>query len=212
MRTEDLISALVVDLTVSKLRFRQIFASAILLGTIIAAAAFLPAMGMRPDIDQALHTVRFLFKFVVTLGLAVSAAGLLYRLARPGVPTGRWAWAWIAAPALLAIAVITELMVTPVGSWWPRLIGTNAVYCLMLIPLLSTLPLACIIFALRKGAPNNPGLAGAVAGLLASGIAATLYASHCTDDSPLFVATWYSIAIGVVTGAGYFIGSRLLRW
>ncbi len=212
MRTEDLISALVADLTVSKLRFRQIFASATVLGGVIAAAAFLPSMGVRPDINQALHTVRFLFKFVVTLSLAVSAAGLLYRLARPGVPTGVWARAWIAAPTMLAIAVIIELMATPVGSWWPNLVGTNAVYCLMLIPLLSICPLACIMFALRNGAPNNPGLAGAVAGLVASGIAATLYASHCTDDSPLFVATWYSLAIGVVAGMGYFIGSRLLRW
>jgi hypothetical protein len=82
----------------------------------------------------------------------------------------------------------------------------------MLIPLLSLGPLACIIYALRKGAPTNPGLAGAVAGLLASGIAATLYATHCTDDSPLFLATWYSLATGIVTLAGYAIGARALRW
>jgi hypothetical protein len=47
---------------------------------------------------------------------------------------------------------------------------------------------------------------------VASGIAATLYASHCTDDSPLFVATWYSLAIGMVALVGYVIGSRVLRW
>ena len=63
----------------------------------------------------------------------------------------------------------------------------------------------------RHAAPTRPSLAGAVAGLVASGIAATLYASS-TDDSPLFVATWYPLAIGIVVLAGYVAGSRCLRW
>jgi len=65
---------------------------------------------------------------------------------------------------------------------------------------------------LRQGAPTRPGLAGAVAGLAASGIAATFYASNCTDDSPLFVATWYPIATAMVVVVGYLIGTRALRW
>jgi len=44
VRTEDLINALVADLTVSKFRFRQVLVSAIALGAIVAAAAFLPSM------------------------------------------------------------------------------------------------------------------------------------------------------------------------
>jgi len=43
-------------------------------------------------------------------------------------------------------------------------------------------------------------------------LAAALYALHCTDDSPLFVATWYSLAIAGVTVLGWAVGSRLLRW
>ena len=48
-------------------------------------------------------------------------------------------------------------------------------------------------------------------GLLAM-MAATLYAAHCTDDSPLFIAAWYSLAIAFVTVVGAVIGSRALRW
>jgi hypothetical protein len=55
-------------------------------------------------------------------------------------------------------------------------------------------------------------LAGAVAGLAAGGIAATLYAAHCTDDSPLFVATWYTLAIAILTGTGAFAGRVFARW
>jgi hypothetical protein len=212
MRTEDLINALVVDLTVSKVRFRQILFGAITLGAIIATAIFLLRLGVRPDFGQALETVRFLFKFVFTLSLVIAATALLSRLAIPGVSAGLWAWGWLLAPALLVVAVAAELFVMPADSWQPRLVGSNARVCLTLIPLLSIAPLACILLALRRGAPTKPGIAGAVAGLVASGIAATLYASHCTDDSPLFVATWYSLAIGVVALVGYVVGSRVLRW
>jgi len=88
MRTEDLINALVVDLTVSKVRFRQILFAAIAIGSIIAAIALSFSIGVRPDIGQALRIPRFLFKFVFTLSLATTTAGLLWRLARPGVPAG----------------------------------------------------------------------------------------------------------------------------
>jgi hypothetical protein len=65
---------------------------------------------------------------------------------------------------------------------------------------------------LRHGAPSRPTLAGAVAGLAAGGLAATFYAAHCTDDSPLFVATWYTIAIAVLTLLGALGASRIARW
>ena len=57
-----------------------------------------------------------------------------------------------------------------------------------------------------------PFQAGAAAGFLAGAIGAALYATHCPDDSPLFVAAWYSLAIGFVAALGAVAGSRLLRW
>ena len=72
--------------------------------------------------------------------------------------------------------------------------------------------LAAALIGLRHGAPTRPALAGAIAGLLSAGLAATLYAAHCTDDSPLFVATWYTIATAMVAAIGALAGSRLLRF
>jgi hypothetical protein len=65
---------------------------------------------------------------------------------------------------------------------------------------------------LRQGAPEHPALAGAAAGLFAGAIGAHLYATHCPDDSPLFVAAWYTLAIAFVVGTGALAGSRCLRW
>jgi hypothetical protein len=93
-----------------------------------------------------------------------------------------------------------------------RLIGDNSRVCMTAIPLMSLPLLAAALIGLRRGAPSRPAVAGAIAGLLSAGFAATLYASHCTDDSPLFVATWYTIATALVTAVGALVGSKVLKF
>ncbi|SON56855.1 hypothetical protein HDIA_3314 [Hartmannibacter diazotrophicus] len=211
MKTEDLIHALAEDRP-PKTSFRRLCRLALLAAFAFAALSFALTIGPRPDFASAVTTVRFDFKFVVTLTLAASAAFLVLRLATPGASVGRRGLVLLIAPALLAVACLAELAVMPQATWLPRLIGENSRLCLTIIPLLSIGPLALILLVLRQGAPTRPALAGAAAGLLASGIAATFYAANCTDDSPLFVMTWYPMAMAMVTAVGALIGSRLLRW
>jgi hypothetical protein len=210
VKTDDLIELLVKDL--APWRFRSILAGAVAGGIIIAAILFFVGIGFRPDISEAVKSNRFLFKFVVTVSLAVTAIWVTLSVGRPDGSLAHRGLALAIAPALLACAAVVELLVLPESQWMPRLVGHNARFCLTLIPLLSIGPLACLLAALRQGAPSSPGLAGAVAGLGASGIAATFYAANCTDDSALFVITWYPIATLIVTTAGYLIGRKLLRW
>ncbi len=211
MKTDDLINLLAQDAPV-RMRIGKALTMAVVAGTLISGGIFFSIIGFRADIDSAMETVRFLFKFVVTVALAVTACTVVFRIGRPGASLRVWGWALLAAPVLLLAAAAVEMAVMPADSWGARMIGHNARFCLTLIPLLSIGPLACFLFALRHGAPEKPGAAGAVAGLAASGIAATFYASNCTDDSPLFVLLWYPIAIAIVTAVGYVLGKRLLRW
>lgn len=211
MKTEDLIGMLAAD-AAPRWRFGPVLRVAATGGVLAAAALFFAAIGFRPDIAEALESGRFLFKFVVTLALAVTATFAVAALGRPGVPAASRLLLLAVVPALLAAGAAFEVTALPQAQWMPSLIGHNARFCLTLIPLLAIGPLACFLAALRRGAPENPGLAGAVAGLAASGIAATFYAANCDDDSPLFVMFWYSIAIAMVTAAGYLIGRKLLRW
>ena len=81
-----------------------------------------------------------------------------------------------------------------------------------MIPMMAAPLLVALVLAMRAGAPRYPGLTGALAGAAAAGIAALLYASHCTDDSPLFVATWYPLATLVCAGAGALAGRWFLAW
>jgi hypothetical protein len=210
VKTDDLIELLLKDFT--PWRFRSILAGAVAGGILIAAVVFFVEIGFRSDISEAVTSNRFLFKFVVTISLAVTAIWVTLSVGRPGGSLAHRGLALAIAPALLACAAMVELLVVPESQWMPRLVGHNARFCLTLIPLLSIGPLACLLAALREGAPSSPGLAGAVAGLGASGIAATFYAANCTDDSALFVITWYPIATLIVTTAGYLIGRKLLRW
>src|SRR5690606_36815099 len=137
--------------------------------------------------EAASSSVRFLFKFVVTLSLAVSAFLIVRGLSRPDFKIDRRLW-WLAlGPALLLAGIVLELASVPPEAWRTRMIGHNALFCMTVIPLLSLAPFAAVLYALKCGAPANPTVAGAVGGILSAGIAATLYASHCTDDSPLFV-------------------------
>lgn len=211
MKTDDLINLLAQDTPV-RTRIGKALTMAVIAGILISGGIFFAAIGFRADIDNAVETVRFLFKFVVTIALAVTACAVVFRIGRPGASLRIWGWMLLAAPLLLLAAAIAEMAVMPTDSWGARMIGHNARFCLTLIPLLSIGPLACFLFALRNGAPEKPGVAGAIAGLAASGIAATFYASNCTDDSPLFVLLWYPIAIAMVAAAGYLLGRRMLRW
>ncbi|MBX9759473.1 MAG: NrsF family protein [Beijerinckiaceae bacterium] len=211
MKTEELISLLARDST-SPRGLRVVFAVAIAGSIAVAATLFFAGIGFRHDITDAMRSARFLFKFVVTIALAATATASVIRLARPDSGLIYKGLLLATAPILLACAVGLELVVLPKSQWMPHMIGHNARFCLTLIPILAIGPLACIMLALRQGAPTNPGLAGAVAGLAASGIAATFYAANCTDDSPLFVMTWYPIATLIVTTAGFLIGRKALRW
>jgi hypothetical protein len=212
MKTDDLIRALANDRPGPVTSLGQTLALALLLGLGAAFVVFMALLGPRPDIAAVLHTPRFLFKFVVTLAVGVSAVALVLRLARPETqPRSLMLLLWI-GPALLALGVILELAAVPAPQWSTRLIGSNSLVCLSSIPLIAAPLLIASLVVLKRGAPTKPVLAGAVAGLAAGGLGATLYAAHCADDSPLFVMAWYTPAVAAVTGVGAAAGSRLLRW
>ena len=90
--------------------------------------------------------------------------------------------------------------------------GSNSLVCLTFVPLIGLGPLAIFLAALRHAAPTRPAAAGAVAGLLAGGLAATFYAAHCFDDSPLFVAVWYTLAVCILAAAGALLAPLVARW
>lgn len=211
MKTSDLISALSRDLKPTP-PFGVTMVLALVAAIVLAALVFFATIGPRPDIVAAAETYRFLGKFLVTGLLAAAAIWLVDRLARPGALRGK-DFAVLLAPAVtLAVLVGSEMLVMPGPQWAMAALGKNSAVCLTYIPLIGLGPLAILMLVLRRGAVTRPVLAGAVAGLAAGGIAATLYAAHCPDDSPFFVAIWYPLAIAMLTAAGALLGRLFARF
>ncbi len=212
MKTSELIAALAADPVPEPVHLGRRFAAALALGLLGALALYAVFVGPRPDFAEAARTVRFDLKFVDAFALALPSLLPLVRLARPDARPGALAL-WLFAPLiLLALAVVAELMVAPSDEWLQRLVGENWMYCTTMIPMMAAPILAALIVAMRAGAPQHPGWTGALAGAGAAGLAALLYATHCPDDSPLFVATWYPLATLVCAGAGALAGRRFLSW
>jgi hypothetical protein len=212
MKTSELIECLVADPAPHPVTLTNRFWLALGSGALISAAVFLIGIGPRGDFGVAAHSLRFDLKFIETAALAAPSAPLCFRLMHPEAHAGRLVL-FLAAPfLLLGAAAFAELLVVPGSLWGAKTIGYNARNCLTLIPLLSIPPLCAMIYAMRAGACRRPALSGALAGAAAAGVAATFYASSCTDDSPLFVATWYPMATLIVVGVGAIAGRWLLRW
>lgn len=211
MRTDELIAALAADTSAEAAKTGRVIGLGLAFGTVVAAAMLLALLGVRPDLMEALATWRFDLKLFLVAAALVAALVDCVRLMRP---TERKAWHWssIAAGLLVLAAVATELMATPADTWRANLVGTNAWLCLTAIPLLAVAPLVAMLLVMRRGAPASPPLAGAAAGRLAAAVGAALYALHCFDDSPLFVATWYGLAMMIVTVIGAVVGHKVLRW
>ncbi|MDB5651693.1 MAG: hypothetical protein JWL62_3213 [Hyphomicrobiales bacterium] len=212
MRTDELIHALAEDVAVKEREPARTLALGVVVGAVLAGLVFAILLRPRPGIVQVADDLRFLFKFVEGGTLALAGVAICASLMRPSGRLAGRAWLLAVPLGLLLVAVITELLVLPQQTWGARLIGVNWMYCLAFIPVIAVAPLAALLMAMRHGAPSRPELAGAIAGLSAGGIAAFFYALHCPDDSPLFVATWYMLAIAAVTAAGAFAGRRYLRW
>jgi hypothetical protein len=212
METDQLIRTLAADSAHRARPVGFVLALALLAAAPVSLAMFFTDLGVRPDVMTAMRNPFFDLKFAVTLALAISAIAASLHLSRPEASLHGFAWLLLIPVGLLVAGISGEMMMPQRLPMMTRLIGSNSRVCLTAIPAMSLPLLAAALIGLRHGAPTRPALAGAMAGLLSAGLAATLYASHCTDDSPLFVATWYTIATALVTATGALAGPKVLRF
>ena len=212
MDTHQLIRPLAADNAARAPRVGAVLTTGLLVAAPLSILIFVTFLGVRPDVMSGMRNPFFDLKFAVTLSLAIPAIIVSLHMSRPEALLRGWGWLLLLPVGLLAVAIGGEMMMAPATPMTMRLVGKNSRACLSAIPAMSLPLLAGALVGLRHGAPSRPALAGALAGLLSAGLAATLYASHCTDDSPLFVATWYTIATALVTAIGALVGSKVLRY
>jgi hypothetical protein len=181
-------------------------------GAILSAALFAAVLGPRPDVMAALATPRFLLKFAECAALAAATGLLAVAMLRPAADRRTGRVALVAVGLLVLLGVVVEAALVPRGEWGVRLVGSNWFHCLTLIPLLAAPAFVVLTAAARRGAPTEPAWTGAVVGALSGAIGAFFYAANCTDDSPFFVVTWYTLAIAAMAVVGGVTGRRFLSW
>jgi hypothetical protein len=210
MRTEDLINSLSRDAAPALPPVGAALMRSLLLALPVTALLFTWLFDIRMDALEALGEGWFALKLL----LAAGAGFVGWRLTRASAAPGRMIPAILLAALIGAIllADVADLMMIGAEEWRERLVGDNAMTCLVSIPLLALAPLAASLWSLRDAAVTRPALAGAAAGLMAGGVAALFYGLHCTDDSPLFLSVWYVMAISLVAMAGAAAGRVALKW
>jgi hypothetical protein len=212
MDTDQFIRSLAADNAYRARPVGFMLALVLLAAAPVSLLMFFSELGVRPDVMSAMHNPLFDLKFAVTLSLAAAGIITSLHLSRPEASLSAFGWLFVIPAGLLAAGIAGEAMLPQRLPMMTRLVGSNSRVCMTAIPLISLPLLAASLIGVRHGAPTRPALAGAVAGVMSAGLGATLYASHCTDDSPLFVATWYTLATALVTAIGALAGSKLLRF
>jgi hypothetical protein len=188
------------------------FATALGWGAFGTTLAMAIALGVRPDIADALSVPMFWVKLAFPALVALTALYAATRLARPGLQLGRAPGMLVAlVAAIWALGIFTFFSAAPDEREY-LVFGDTWLYCLLNIPLLSIPVFGAIIWAMKGLAPTRLRLSGAAAGLLAGAAGATVYALHCPEVEAPFVAIWYVLGMSIPAIAGAAIGPRLLRW
>jgi hypothetical protein len=211
MRTDDLIRTLSTDSQQLDRSVGVVLLWAVILVSPISLLIFFGTLGLRENFVGSLGNPFFDLKFPVTLSVAVAAVSIGLILTRPGRRLGGRVWLMGIPLALVGTGIVADFMVPQKTTWMARLVGSSSRACVIAIPVLGLPLLVASIVALRHGASTRPALTGAFAGMFSAGLAAALYATHCLDDSPLFVATWYTLAIALMTAIGALAGQRFLK-
>ena len=151
-------------------------------------------------------------KLAYTVSLAVAATFLTIRLVRP--VANRQApsvWLGLVLLAMLAFGAY-HLALVPDEAKREAFFGQTSLLCPWLVLLVSLPGLFVLQIALRAFGPVQLSQAGFACGLLAGAIGATAYALACPEDSPTFVAVWYTLGIVLTSAVGAISGRWLLRW
>lgn len=194
-----------------QLRNGLLIALTVAVGMVAAICLTWGALGMPTNWQSGEHVGFKAIALIFTLGLAGAGASILFKSARPGrsgrrpfVLIGLLFVAVVSAAVALAVSDSVTLSMMVRGGPWGS--------CLICIPIFAVVPFVAFIWALRKGAPTNLVLAGAIAGLVAGALGAAAVVVHQTGDSIPFLALWYGGPVALCALVGGILGPRLLRW
>jgi hypothetical protein len=177
---------------------------------LVAAFIFVLFAGMRPDIATAWPAT------ALKIGFGVLALLALAPIATHAIaPNVRLRDKILFAVALVASAgalTLYGLATAPEALRWTLWTGGGLPDCLIRIPIIAAPIAAALFMVARKFGPTRLSAAGAALGAIAGALAIIPYSLFCPIDSVAYVATWYTISIGICAALGSLAATRALRW
>ena len=164
-------------------------------------------MGIRQDFADMAVRLPFAFKVVYSIALVMGASVVVLYAATPGASVTA-SYAMVPAAIFLAGGVIFD----PTGFPIMGTINNAVAICVGRILCLSLPAMIMTFIFMRKAAPTQPRLAGAVIGMLSAAVGALAYTLACRNDGTAFVAIWYALACAIMAAIGAIVGRRVLRW
>lgn len=165
----------------------------------------------RVDLLAGQPTPMFLMRAGVLALLGMATAISVLGMAQPAV--GKHSSSWQIAIAFASIFPIGGLIAIGTGDETLSVASAESVYRCLGYGCLAALATAVpMVYALRRGAPTNPNLAGWLTGLAAGGMGGFAYSFYCPFDSLAYTGVWFTLVIGISSVAGRLFVPRLIRW
>lgn len=214
MPSDPFVDRLVADL--KPVRRRSAVGDAALLALAGAAelALFLSMGFMRPDMPAAMEQPSFWWK-LCSLGIIAGVGAGVAVLSFNPVASPRRGLRWLMALAALCLA--TGWLVDAAGAGGlpallERLRWRDGLGCVAKMTALSVPAVVGFCLLMRHGAATDAGGTALASGIAAAAWGAFVFVFACPFDDPLYIAVWYAMGCGLVTGFARLVLPRLARW
>lgn len=211
METKDLINQLSKDLTHTKGAdsLIQFLVKATLL-FIILSIVTLFSLPIRSDLVHQFYTRTFAIESFLWLSTGVLSGIVAYALSIPGLRTKNLK---ICASISLIALIVTILFGSDHGlSTLSEELDPVRGICGAIISIISILS-SCVFFLWsRKHAPINLGATGLWIVLSSASLSSFYVQFVCAHDSRMHLYMWHVVPTLVLSGAGIFVGRKILKW
>ena len=184
---------------------------------LLAVATVYFTIDFRPDLMMGQPDPMFFLRLGMLLLLGGATCFAALSMGRPAIVTDKrqsgttfWKWA-VAAAALFPLSAMVVLFVnTPL--FMQGFHTQSVMACLLTSVITATFIGGAMTMWMRRGAPTNLSLTGALIGLSAGSFGAAAYSFHCPFNSISYNGVWFPLAVACCTLIGYFIVPKLIRW
>ena len=165
--------------------------------------------GLRPDLMSKLHEPLFVAEIAALLGMFISTSISAALLAFPDLHQKR-------GVAFMPVAMFALFVLFIALAWHadspPAPLPVHSFECTLSILLVSLLPAAWTLYAMRKFASTHYRWAGSIALLSAFSVGALWLRLHEVNDSILHLVEWHYLPMIACGIAGLWLGKKFLKW